>query len=536
VEAKLVDADYRIDPDVAEAGREQAGPEVRDSVDIELASFWKAVYQQSWEKQDPGMEGQIWRAGLSAVPYLMRQRRWNEAGALVEQVVTRDNSPATVAETLPLLQYIAEATEGTADGLLNAGVFARAFRAAGRTEEAVAILKKVEQQAVGMGQYRPALAAAGDLANLLWRAGHVEEALTTVDRGKEHIRMAELGHWTLLANEVQRLQILSAVERHEEVLAAVQTWRDKMNGWPEFSGENETVVPWNVREALLNTGAAAALRLKRWQEVLSLNEELIQAKVSRGATALEVARARYNNHESLLALKRYSEARRLLDDCLSVFELSGDRDELGLIHGAIADLEDDLQHFEEAARHEGAALGFIYTDLQPKACAISHYNLANYLFRTDADPRVPLAHRLAGALIFHQTNDDDLPNNLHAVRRDLARVGPRDLPAGFDELCRLVEQTEGVRFRELFSGLPQRAASGDEALRTVLEMAGPPEPDRKMPEPIRNLFEAAASGQDVEPMLAALQVQLADNPQAVDIMAQLRAALAQAKAKAEGPE
>lgn len=398
----------------------------------------------------------------------------------------KDKSPAarteSPAESLPRLQQLAEATEGTEEGLLNAGVFARALRAAGRPAEAAAILQKVEQQAVDLGQYRLALAATGDLANLLWRAGYVEEALATVDRGKEHIRNAELGQWTLLANEVQRLQILSAAARHEEVLAAAQTWRDQMKGWPETHGENETVVPWNVREALLSAGAMAALRLGQWHEVLSLNEEIIQAKVSRGATALEVARARYNDHDSLLELNRYDEALSRLYECLAVFELSGDSDELGLIHGAIADLEDDIEHFEEAVRHESAALGFMYSDLHPKGCAASHFNLASYLFRTNAGDRVAMAHRLAGALIFYQTNDGDLPNNLIAVRRDLARA-PSGPPATFDELCRLVEQTEGVRFRELFSRLPQRAAPGDEALRTVLEMAHPVEPDGETPEP-----------------------------------------------------
>jgi hypothetical protein len=64
-----------------------------------------------------------------------------------------------------------------------------------------------------------------------------------------------------------------------------------------------------------------------------------------------------------------------------------------------------------------------------------------------------------------------MPVAVNALKTDLASAGPTDLPANFDELCTLVEQTEGVRFRDLFSRLPQRAASGDEALRAVLEMA-----------------------------------------------------------------
>jgi hypothetical protein len=187
--------------------------------------------------------------------------------------------------------------------------------------------------------------------------------------------------------------------------------------------------------------------------------------------ALEVARRRFNDCGPLRRLQRHGDARRLLQQCRAVFESEGDTQGLGSVHSAIACLEDELQHFQEAVRHEGTALRLRYSAPLPRGCAISHFNLAIYLTRTNADARFALAHLLAGVLISYQTNDGELPGRLNAVREDLALVGPNDPPASFDELCRLVEQTEGVRFRDLFSRLPQRAASGDEALRTVLEMA-----------------------------------------------------------------
>jgi tetratricopeptide (TPR) repeat protein len=193
--------------------------------------------------------------------------------------------------------------------------------------------------------------------------------------------------------------------------------------------------------------------------------------VSRGATDLEVARMRFNDHGPLLRLRRYDEARSLLHQCLAVFESAGGSGDLGDVHSAIAHLEYQLQHFQEAARHESAALRLRYPTLLPRTCALSHFNLAIYLTQTNADARLALAHRLASVLISCQTNDGELPRGLDAVRKHLALISPSDPPASFDELCRLVEQTEGVRFRDLFSRLPQRAASGDEALRTVLEMA-----------------------------------------------------------------
>jgi tetratricopeptide (TPR) repeat protein len=329
----------------------------------------------------------------------------------------------------------------------------------------------VEQQAAESGQYRLASAVAGDLANLLLDAGHLAEALTMVERKKDHTRMAGLGPWTQLGDEARRLQILNEVGHHEEVLDAVKARREEMKGLPESSGENETVEPWLAKEGLLDIGRAAALRLQRWQEALSLNEEVIQVTVSRGATDLEVARTRCNDYGPLLRLQRYSEARRLLHRYLAVFESAGSTGDLGTVHSAIADLEFQRQHFQEAVRHESTALRLKYSAFLPQTCAMSHFNLANYLIRTNADARLALAHRLASVLIFYQTNDGELPTSLNAVREHLALVSSSDTPASFDELCRLVEQTEGVRFRGLFSRLPQRAASGDEALRTVLEMA-----------------------------------------------------------------
>lgn len=357
------------------------------------------------------------------------------------------------------------------DGLSSTSVFARALAASRRTDEAAAMFRKVEQHAVDSGQYRLASAVAGDLTNLLREAGHLEEALTTAERMKDHTRKAGLGQWTQLGDEVRRLQILNAIGRHEEALTALKTWRDEMRSWPELSDEDDAAQPWHVKDVLLHTGYASALDLERWQEALSLNEEAVQARVSRGATALEVAQTQYNNYGPLLKRQRPDQARSVLHQCLTVFESAGGNEDLGRIHSALAHVEHEVQHFPQAVRHECMALRFRYLSRLPNGCAVSHFNLATYLTRTSEDALVALAHRLAGVLIYYQTYDGKLPGRLDTLRRHLASVTPADPPANFDELCRLVEQTDGVRFRDLFSRLPQRAASGDEALRTVLKMA-----------------------------------------------------------------
>jgi tetratricopeptide (TPR) repeat protein len=471
VTAGLVDAAYRIHPGVAEAGRKEAGTELRNSVDAEMAELWTAMFRQAEAKESEGMGGMTVRAGRSAVPYLMRQRGWEEATMLLERTIQRDKSPTTLGEVLPLLGRIVELTEGTEEGLENAGVFARALADSGRTREATARMQKVERQAVGLDNFRVASSAAGFLVNWLRESGHLEEALTTAERRKDYSRKAGLGRWTQLADEVFRLQILNEMGRHEEVLTTVQTRREAIRKWPESSDENESVNPWNVSETLLDTGRQAAKELQRWEEALSLNAENVTLKLSRGATKLEVARTRYNDYSPLLRLQRLAEARSLLYQCLTVFESDGGGVELGAVHIAIADLEYYLQHLPEAVRHASAALRYGYSVLSPSVCAIRHFNLGVYLLSSNAHSREALAHRLASTLIRYQMNHGDLPNNIQVLRNELAQVSPADVPASFDQVCDLVEQTEGVRFRDLFSRLPQRAASGNKALQAVLAMA-----------------------------------------------------------------
>ncbi|MGZ3380857.1 MAG: AAA family ATPase, partial [Isosphaeraceae bacterium] len=162
---------------------------------------------------------------------------------------------------------------------------------------------------------------------------------------------------------------------------------------------------------------------------------------------------------------------------------------LGKDFSALADLEDNLGHRDRAIRHEQTALRYKYAVREPDSCAISHFNLANYLMRGGGPPAESLAHRLACALIRYQSADGGLTRTLQALSRDLASFAPGvpPLPADFAALCATVDQVEGVDLAALFNRLPKtRAASGDDALRQVLDLARqqpPPEPETPEPSP-----------------------------------------------------
>jgi len=465
---------YRLHPGVAEAGRAAAGAGFQEAVDKELADFWWAVYRMSVEQEMKGGGAMLVHAGRSAAPYLLRLRRWGDASALLEEVICRDVSRGTLAGVLPWLRRIAHETRGTQRELIDAGVLASALLRAGRWREAEGMLREIMPSAAQGGKWRQASANAGDLVNLLRDSGRAEEALGVVGEMQEYTRRAGLGPWTQLGDEARRLQLLNALGRYDQVRARVEELRGRMKELPEQSAQEEAVEPWNAREGILDAGRTASLCLQRWEEALALNAEIVQVTQARGAPPLELARTRANDYGPLLRLRRYVQARELLDGCRVAFEAEGAVSDLGKIFSGLADLEDKLGHREPAVAFQETSLRYTNLAGDPEDCASSHHNLSIYLKRAGRERKLYLAHRLAAGVIFLQISSGNLATLVRNLAIDLAEFAPQlpPFPASFEELCGIVEQVDGVRLRELFARLPKKAEDGDAAMRTVIEMAG----------------------------------------------------------------
>ena len=111
---------YRMHPGIAQAIHATAPDQVQAATDTELAATWQQVSDQA-RQQEGGEAGQvIVRAGLAAAPYLLRLQEWDTAGALLDQALRRDESPATIQAALPALRAIADATQAP-EGFRQAG-------------------------------------------------------------------------------------------------------------------------------------------------------------------------------------------------------------------------------------------------------------------------------------------------------------------------------------------------------------------------------------------------------------------------------
>jgi tetratricopeptide (TPR) repeat protein len=505
-------ARYLLHPGVAAAGRAAAGAGFQAAVDEELAAFWVRGFQVGIKREGEELGWLVLRAGRSATPYLLRRQQWNQAGSLLERVLNRDRSPETVAGLLPVLRRIAEATIGTDDELRAGRLLALAL-AEIRPAEAEPQLRGLLATAVAQGHLNVASGLAGDLVDLLRKAGRLDDALALAEQKQTYTRRADLGPWTQLLDEAQRLQILDGLGRSQEVLDRVAELQQTMAGLPEHPAANEQSDPLNVREVVLGIGRTAARNLNRWEEALALNAEQLAAMRRRDALALEVARSAFNDYASLLRLGRLHEARQLLLACRDVFDNEHDVGALGKTLSALADLEDELGHRNEAIRLGQDALRYGYLAGDPAGVAVRHFNLANYLQQAGRDPATTLAHRLACAVVEFQMGSGGLAMTVRRLARDLASLEHVPPVAGsFAALCALVEQVPGVRLAALVQRLPTRAADGEAALAEALRLARELPPDQ-----IGELQRHIAWW---NPVLAGLVAAAAGDPQAAEAVGQ----------------
>jgi len=465
-----------IHPGVAAAGREQAGEQFGDAVDTEAAAYWRAVFLYASGETGAGRidTGLSVRAGLAAVPYLMRTEQWTAAAVMLERAFNRAPTRANAAAVLPAIQEITDHDARNADVL--ARVLVVIDPAAAERQ-----MRAHVDAAASRGDYVGASITAGRLVYLCLDSGRLAEALAFADQQVSYSEQAGRGPWTRLGDEVQRLQVLTVMGEADSVLAEVQRLRQHMQTLPATTSGDETSVAWNVRETLLDTGRSAARQLGRWDDALDLNAAQAASKRDRAAPVAEIAQARFNDYFPLLRLGRTDQALALLLECRQAFQDARDIESLGKTLSALADTEDERGHTDAAIRLERDALRYSYLARNVIAIAVSYHNLGNYLVRDSRQQAPALACHLAAALIYALTGAEGTDGSARAAAADLREFGtdavpPPDVPG----LCRQVGDIPGAdldgllaalapdpdaleqQFRQLVTAVREAASGGQE--------------------------------------------------------------------------
>jgi tetratricopeptide (TPR) repeat protein len=441
---------FGIHPAVAAAGRGSAGAAFQAAVDTEQGSYWIAVSRIAAQKElSQGTGADVVAAGLHAAPYLMRTGRHDDALALLEDALARDHSRTTIAAVIPPLRELATALQGQANETAAVGTLARALRmidpAAAERE-----LASVLNAAVDSGDYARGFVASDDLAEVMRESGRLGAALSYAEQSRDFAVRAELGPWTRLTAERSRLLVLLEQGHAEQVLTEVHRLADQAARLPPEPGGNEIVVPWMTEESLLDTGRAAALRLRRWNEALAYNNAAMASMRRRGASTADLARARFSDYGPLLSLGRTDEALAVVQECKAAAEQDRDIEMLGVTFGALAEVEDARGHREVAAERCKDSLRFMYTTGNPTDIAGGHARLGNYIGRSGVAHASAVTQFLAAALLHELSETGQANDGMNAAAAHL-RAGQDQamLPADIAELCTRVQEQPGHDLRGL---------------------------------------------------------------------------------------
>ncbi|MER5932349.1 CHAT domain-containing protein [Streptomyces sp. NPDC002054] len=297
----------------------------RQAATAGLLAYWLGLLQQAVEEDESGAEAsaQVVLACRFVLPRVIDFGELALAGNIAESLMARDPSTATSAFLLPLLDDLTTRARG---GPYEESVvlsFARCLRLA-RTRAAEIRLRTLLEETrdrfgspvreglvgelaallVGMGQLTSARLVQGDGSH----DGAAEDHEDDVDDVAGTEGGGGGGRWERIAARGAELSRLNAEGRHEEALAEVDRLRAEL---AEAVTEPvpEGLMGWNIREALLDQGVVAASRLKRWDRVTALNEEVLELRRLRGADARTLAVTRFHGVAAMLAVPELTAAR-----------------------------------------------------------------------------------------------------------------------------------------------------------------------------------------------------------------------------------
>jgi hypothetical protein len=463
------DATYGVHPEVATVGRMQAGERFRETITVEMAVYWKNMVKSAEQQEETAATGQlVVRAGLAAIPYLMRVQQWKLAAQIISRVLHRDHSRATVGAVLPALQRITSATRGTSFESSARSLLAEAsekYQPGAATPQLRALL----ESALSREDYWSAAVVTPPLIRNYRRSGRLNEALKLAEEEITYTRRAGLGPWTQLLAEAQRLQVLKDIGNVETVLAEVSRLRTHMAALPETSDEPEATPPWNARELLLGAGAAAAVRLGRPQEALGFDDAVIASKRARGAPQIDIASTLFNTTTPLISLGHLDQAEAVLHECRDAFEDAQDFDALGTLFDALASIEDRRKHGTIAIRLQKDALRYKYLSGNVDGILTGHHNLGHILHLHAAEGNSAVAHHLVAALLSTLIGTE---RQLQAVAADIVIFG-EDCITSIDltELCGRVDALHGVHANRLLDHLAPNRAHLENTLAQLIAQA-----------------------------------------------------------------
>ena len=309
------------------------------------------------------------------------------------------------------------------------------------------------------------------MTTTLRRTGRLLEALRAAGLTVAYGHKANLGPWTQLSDQAERLQIRAEAGFDDQSILteAASLIAEADTLLQEPVREKDINPPW-IRESLLRSAANAATQLGQWHEALEFVETEVASLRNRAAPPTDVADAELNALTALAETGRVPEALDLLGRCEAIFlrEDSPQYLRLGLMKQARAHLATRTGDLTGALAVQPEALDWLYRSGDVTHIQEAHSNFGGWLAEADQLSSQALAHKLAAALL----------TELLGQAADIGMIARRmsftagDCPGTPASLCAAVDKTQGVHLEDLLERLSSGTArTPGEALSRLLRRA-----------------------------------------------------------------
>jgi hypothetical protein len=275
------------------------------------------------------------------------------------------------------------------------------------------------------------------------------EARTTYLRAAESERKVTDREVHIIDSKLEAYRIDMDLDNIEQVLPDLEQCLEKLRGWWQQYQQGQIPAQAPDKDFLLSVlidaldiAESAQRELENWQACLALLQETADLQQIRGDNEQEQAETRFNTYTPLLYLGHLDEAQEVLNHCLQVYkryeDLTGQEQSLS----ALADICNKRGDSSQAIALERQALAICERLEDPEDRAISHGNLANYLFNA-GDYLASGEHRLAVLIYFRLTGNQQSVarqlNNHAIVTKKAAAAHVNYRLASVQDLLKLTE-------------------------------------------------------------------------------------------------
>lgn len=464
--------------------RLKAHPDERgDRTEEEIWQAYGRRYATAFQAlQTAGREGareQAAEAGRRGLSYLVRARAFEQLGSFAGALVTGTRDPGLLQGVIAELSAVAEEVPAGKARWSIRTYLADAFRRAGRPDMAFPLYQEVVAEAEAAEEWANVGTIRLNWANAMGDAGHLDAARESYKRSADAHRKASSPEVNVVGSELEALRIdvmqggaRRALTEIEARLAQVRTWWRRHQAGEAVPEAPEPVFLGRALIGAMDIAEEGHQALEHWEVCLELLAEIEVTKQALGESRHELAVTRFNRYGPLLELRRFAEARRDLEGCLTVFREVGDSAHEAKVLSALANLWYEQGDPEQAVALQRQALAVTNRLPVLEGRSISHNNLSNYLSRLGEEEEA--ARHLLAAITYDLLTGHRqlLFNHLHNLSVDLRRDAAAGRTYALPRLAVLLARPEFEPLRHTLDQFNADPAALQSAIDPLVEQAG----------------------------------------------------------------